>query len=58
MADKMLATECKYGHPLSGENLWMYKGRRYCKTCDKRRAQELKERRKAAMQHHSAEAAQ
>lgn len=33
-AKKLAATHCKRGHPLSGENLHLYKGKiRVCKTC-------------------------
>lgn len=30
-------THCANGHPLSGENLYRWKHRRYCRTCRKRR---------------------
>lgn len=26
-------THCPYGHPLSGDNLYLSRGRRYCKEC-------------------------
>lgn len=30
---KHFKTHCIKGHPLSGENLYEYKGKRFCKTC-------------------------
>ncbi|RLB43368.1 MAG: HNH endonuclease [Deltaproteobacteria bacterium] len=38
-------THCKRGHPLAGVNLYLYRGRRYCRECGRlhgRRAQERK----------------
>lgn len=29
---------CKYGHPMSGDNLYIWKGQRSCKSCSKERA--------------------
>jgi hypothetical protein len=26
-------THCKYGHPLSGDNVRFYRNRRHCRTC-------------------------
>lgn len=31
-------TECKWGHPLVGENLREWKGRRICVTCTRARS--------------------
>ena len=28
-----LQADCKHGHPFSGDNLHIYKGRRVCRTC-------------------------
>lgn len=33
-------TECAYGHPLTSENLYNWKGRHWCKTCYRRRNRE------------------
>jgi hypothetical protein len=45
-------TQCKHGHPLTGENLYEYQGingpARGCKTCRRERTREWKRRRKAA----------
>ena len=30
-----LKTHCAYGHPFSGENLLVYKGRRICRECSR-----------------------
>ncbi len=27
--------ECSHGHPLSGDNLYVYKNRRFCRTCNR-----------------------
>jgi len=42
-AANAVKTHCKHGHPLSGENLWVQPktGYRYCRTCAKRRSDEL-----------------
>lgn len=32
-------THCPQGHPYSGDNLYEYKGRRYCRTCQRERRQ-------------------
>jgi hypothetical protein len=40
-------THCKYGHPLSGDNLRITAGRRVCRECERRAARE-KMRRKYA----------
>ena len=29
-------THCKTGHPLSGDNIYHYKGKRCCKTCNRK----------------------
>jgi hypothetical protein len=31
-------THCKRGHPLSGDNLYVHRGMRHCKTCKRERA--------------------
>lgn len=41
--------ECKAGHPLSGDNLYVNKGKRYCRECNKRRSAEYR-RRKSALE--------
>lgn len=41
-------THCKHGHPLSGENLYAYKGKRHCRECQRKRDRAVEERRKAA----------
>jgi len=33
---------CKYGHALSGTNLYVYRGMRQCKTCRNKRSREHK----------------
>jgi hypothetical protein len=38
-------THCHRGHPLSGDNLYLYRGARHCKQCMKRRYQAWQERR-------------
>lgn len=41
-------THCKYGHPKSGDNLRVGPtGVRYCKTCDRAKAQRFRERQKS-----------
>jgi len=30
---KRAQTHCKHGHLLSGDNLYLYKGRRHCRQC-------------------------
>ncbi len=37
-------TECLRGHPLSGENLYLFRGRRYCKECQRTRDKQWQER--------------
>jgi hypothetical protein len=42
-------SHCKWGHPLSGENLYVLpSGQRQCRECGRRRARELRERKVAA----------
>jgi hypothetical protein len=41
-------THCKHGHPLSGDNLYAYKGKRHCRECQRKRDRAVEERRKAA----------
>jgi len=42
-------THCKYGHPLSGENIRWGKGReRVCRACDNRRSEEYRKRKRNA----------
>jgi hypothetical protein len=42
-------THCIHGHPLSGDNLWIYAktGQRHCRTCMRQRTREWKARRDA-----------
>lgn len=40
-------THCKYGHPLSGENLYVFGGQRVCKACHARRKRECLARKKS-----------
>jgi HNH endonuclease len=42
---KKLKTHCKYGHPLSGDNIYIYGTRRHCKTCRKIYAEKKREAR-------------
>jgi hypothetical protein len=35
-------THCWRGHPLSGENLYLYKGARHCRTCRREEAARLR----------------
>lgn len=37
-------TECHRGHPLSGENLMISTGRRYCRECNRQAARRSRER--------------
>ena len=37
-AQNSVKTHCPQGHPLSGPNLYLFDGRRYCRTCHKRHA--------------------
>ena len=37
-------THCKNKHPLTPENVYEYKGYRYCRTCQRRRSREWKAR--------------
>lgn len=37
-------TRCKYGHDFTEANTYLYEGRRYCRTCARRRQQEFKDR--------------
>ena len=41
-------THCKYGHPLRGMNVYIWKGRRCCMTCRAEAAQRLRDRRRSA----------
>ena len=41
---KRSATRCKYGHELSGDNLYMFRGRRSCRACHARRERERRVR--------------
>jgi hypothetical protein len=41
-------THCKYGHPLSGDNLLLEPGHRRCAKCVRRRGREYQRRRRAA----------
>jgi len=36
---KSRRTHCKYGHPFSGDNLYVHGGYRYCRTCRLARVQ-------------------
>jgi len=31
--DRRRRENCKHGHPLTGENVYVWRGRRYCRTC-------------------------
>lgn len=35
-------THCKRGHPLSGDNLYLYGGSRHCRTCRRDRARSVR----------------
>lgn len=41
-------THCHLGHPFEGENLYVWRGLRQCRTCQKRREAARTERRRAA----------
>ena len=41
-------TACQVGHPLSGDNLYLYEGKRDCLTCRRERTRRSNERRRAA----------
>lgn len=40
-------TTCALGHPLSGDNLALYRGQRWCNECGRRRAREYRARMRA-----------
>lgn len=42
-----MSCNCKHGHPLTGDNVRVAKGRRHCRACDVRRHRESKVRRRA-----------
>ncbi len=44
---KRAQTHCKWGHPLSGDNLRFNGRQRMCRTCDRRRSAESKARKRA-----------
>ena len=44
LADQARQTLCKYGHPLDGGNLYVYRGRRSCRICIRRRLAESEAR--------------
>lgn len=47
-AEAVAKTHCKYGHPLSGQNLYVPpSGTRKCRTCVQRRKREYRARRRA-----------
>lgn len=41
-------THCDHGHPLAGDNLYIYDGRRKCRTCSAQRQQEYRARKRSA----------
>ena len=41
-------THCHRGHPLSGDNLWIVRGRRCCRECDHIRSAAYRERKREA----------
>jgi len=40
-------TSCNHGHPLSGDNLYVYSGHRCCKECRRKAATDYYHRRRA-----------
>lgn len=48
VAQQMAQTECKRGHPLSGANLQVRCGKRYCRTCATETQRERRHARRAA----------
>ncbi len=46
-------THCKHGHLLSGDNLYLYDGRRYCRTCKRRHCLDRQKRLRANKAHQS-----
>ena len=40
-------TSCKWGHPLTDENIYRYKGGRFCRICARQRNREYEERQRA-----------
>ncbi len=42
-------TQCKYGHPLSGDNVRLWRGHRICKQCQYRNLVSSRSRRKAML---------
>ena len=45
---RAMRTQCVNGHPFSAENVYMHDGKRYCRTCRRKRNRAAQERRKAA----------
>jgi hypothetical protein len=39
-------THCKYGHPLTADNVAWYANKRYCRMCDQARSRAKRERRR------------
>lgn len=48
-AENAAKTHCKWGHPLSGENLLILPGHRYCRTCRRRVQAEFARNKRAAL---------
>jgi WhiB family redox-sensing transcriptional regulator len=43
-------TRCKWGHEFTEENTAIYGGKRYCRTCSKRRIKETRSRQRKAVE--------
>jgi hypothetical protein len=49
---KRVRTHCKHGHPLSGDNLKLYRGERLCVTCVRARGMSYYYRKKEKLKAH------
>lgn len=47
---RAMRSHCVNGHEFSDENTWMHKGKRYCRTCRRRRVREYQERKRGEKQ--------
>ena len=45
---RAMRSHCVNGHEFTTDNTWMYRGKRYCRECRRRRVREFQQRGKAA----------
>src|SRR5262249_20622714 len=43
-------SECKYGHPMHGDNVRIGNGKRYCRECKRRHVKEYRDRKAARLE--------